>query len=324
MMPAMRVVTIGGALALAAVASGCGGSGGVADGAAGTVPCDGGCWHPTPADEDFAASFCGLTGPCCARNDVQPDAGAQTYADLCKAKILRAGFSRDSSLRAACLSDLRDVAGTDACLPDYSDLSTACMRLFYEPSGPRAPGQACTTAADCAGRAHAVTICEHLANSSVCMTVTAGSAGSHPCLGDVTGTGLIEISPYISGAGGAGGSAMTQAFTGTFCPTTAGLYCSFDPDPAKANICTPFSSDGSACLYPRTCVSGSCLTADGSQNNGQHPGVCGPTPTPADLPAGSPCAVDRDCASGDCGNQSLCLALPRAQKLAQLGLCTAI
>src|SRR5262245_15868659 len=116
----------------------CGGPG---SGSGTSASCDGGCWHPTAADEAFADSFCALTGACCVRNDVQPDAGADTYVQLCRRKILRAGFSRDGALRSACLSDLQQKAGAEACLPDYADLSSPCMRAFYEPSGPLAPGQ---------------------------------------------------------------------------------------------------------------------------------------------------------------------------------------
>jgi len=292
--------------------AGCGGGG------QGPASCDGGCWHPTAADEAYAVSFCALTSACCARNDVQPDAGVQTYADLCSAKILRAGFSRDPSLRSACLAELQQVAASDACLPDYSNLGSSCMRAFYEPSGPLAPGQRCTGSADCAGRAGAVTICQHLSDRSVCLSVVPGRAGDHPCLGDVYSSGVLSLSPYLAG------SPMTQAFTGSYCASADGLYCTFSNVPAEANICTPFFADGAACLYPRTCASGSCLRSDGSQNNGSAPGTCGTTVPPANGPTGSPCMSDTDCASGNCDGNQGCAALSHAQKLAQLALCTPI
>jgi hypothetical protein len=313
----MRVMSIPAALAVVAALGGCGGGGAGGDGGAGSASCDGSCWHPTSADEDFAMSFCALTAPCCARNNVLPDAGVQSYADECESKILRAGFTRDAALRASCLADLQAATGSDACLPDYGDITSSCMRVFYEPSGPIAPGGSCKSSADCAGRSGALTICEHLSNSSVCLSAVPGSAGKRTCLGDVSGNGIISLSPFLAG------SPQMQAFTGTYCATKAGLYCSFDNDPAKANVCTTFFADGAACLYPRTCASGSCVTADGSQDNGEHPGACGPTPPPGTLPAGAKCTGDGDCASGDCGNASTCLAISHGQRLAQLGLCTA-
>src|SRR6185436_6851439 len=120
--------------------------------------CDAGCWQPTAADEAFATSFCGLVGTCCVGNPLQPDAGAGAYTTNCQEKVLRAGFSRDEALRSACLAELEQAAGSAACLPDYATLDSSCMRTFYEPSGPLAPGQRCTASADCKGRPGAVTI----------------------------------------------------------------------------------------------------------------------------------------------------------------------
>jgi hypothetical protein len=143
-----------------------------------------------------------------------------------------------------------------------------------------------------------------------------GHAGDHPCLGDVYGNGILSLSPYLAG------SPMTQAFTGSYCSSSDGLYCSFSNVPAEANICTAFAADGASCLYPRTCASGSCVRSDGSQNNGSEPGTCGMTVPPPNLPPRSPCKTNADCASGNCDNTSVCSALTRAQKLAQLALCS--
>jgi hypothetical protein len=285
-----------------------------AQGSAGASGCDGGCWHATAEDEQFADSFCGLAAACCARNAFEPDAGVADYAGVCTPKMLRAGFSRDAALRSACLADLQRAAGSSACLPFLADVGSACARTIYQPSGPLAPGQHCTSAADCAGAPGAVTICEHLPTSpSVCMSVVPGRAGD-ACLGDVR-QGWIQIGPNV------GGSATVLAYSGNYCSNDAGLFCLPSDDPVRGYVCAQALADGSACKYPRACASGSCVASGGGPASSTSPGTCAPTVPRGTAPAGSACQVDRDCASGRCVER-VCSPLSAVDELAEIALCT--
>ena len=294
---------------------GCGGGSG-----AGGGDCDGGCWHPSAADEQFIQSMCALAASCCAQNRANgPDAGVAGYAALCPMKLERSGISRDATLRSTCLSDLQRVAGTPNCLFDPSKLSSACVRLIYEPSGPQARGQPCASSADCSGRANAFTTCTDRFNaSSACMTVSEGKLGDS-CLGDVSELGWIQVSPYLVNQG-----PNALQYVGFYCPNSKGLRCYFDhEDPSKLNVCQPILSPGETCWSPRACSSGSCTDAQGGQVEGSTPGTCGTPLAPKNLSVGATCAGDEDCASGNCASAAqTCSAITGEEKLAELGLCT--
>jgi hypothetical protein len=247
-----------------------------------------------------------------------PDAGAPEYTTICTAKVLKSGFSGDASLRAQCLADLQAAAGTPACLPDDSNLASACVRLFYEPSGPLPPGGHCTTAADCAGRANAITICEHLTTMpSACMTVAAGKLGD-PCLGDLNASGWVIVAPYV------GGSPTNVLYDGLYCPNGLGRVCLSASDPAKGYVCTALQPAGGPCQYPRGCTSGSCVTATGASPTPSMPGTCAMAPPAKNAPAGAPCSSSADCANGHCGNDHLCSPVSAVQELGQLAFCTSL
>jgi hypothetical protein len=243
------------------------------------------------------------------------DAGAPEYSATCTAKTLKSGFSRDESLRAQCLADLQAVAATPACLPDESNLGSACVRLFYEPSGPLPPGGHCATAADCAGRAGAITICERLPTSpSACMTVAAGQLGD-ACLGDLR-DGWLLVAPFV------GGSPTNLLYDGLYCPNNLGRVCLSAADPAGGYVCTALQPAGGPCEYPRACGSGDCRTEAGAPSTRSMPGTCAPAPPAKELPTGAPCSSSGDCANGHCGSDHLCSPVSTIQELAQIAFCT--
>src|SRR5436190_3244118 len=169
-------VGLRGALLLGA-AVGCGGGGNAA-----TENADGGAWQPTAADQAFISDFCAAIAPCCGSQGRPADGGA------CQQTLRKAGFSHDSRLTSACLDELRQLAAAAAaCVPNLADLGDSCARTFDEPSGPRAPGQSCSSNADCAGSAGTVTICSPAPTPSnldappICVARAVGALGDHPC-----------------------------------------------------------------------------------------------------------------------------------------------
>ncbi|HEV8548983.1 MAG TPA: hypothetical protein VGQ57_08145, partial [Polyangiaceae bacterium] len=99
----MRAVGIVVLLALAAgLVVGCGSSEG-ADGAPPPSNCEHGCWTPSAADEAFVTELCTTSEACCVANEYRtaPDVAG------CKDTFLKAGLSRDASLRSKCLAELK-------------------------------------------------------------------------------------------------------------------------------------------------------------------------------------------------------------------------
>ena len=112
---ARRVARGGTVAAVVFAASACGSSAGRS-----VNPCVGGCFTPTAADTEFIQSFCALAVKC------RISSGGAPLATVRACLILRAtsGWSADSSLQAACLAELRSLAGTTSCVPRPRTLRT--------------------------------------------------------------------------------------------------------------------------------------------------------------------------------------------------------
>jgi hypothetical protein len=315
---------------------------GGACGSSGSSPnCDGGCWHPTAADETFMEAFCGLSEACCVANGLRPQ--ADTAA--CKARFQTSGFTRDEPLRSSCLAEIQRLAGTQSCVPEVWDLDSPCVRTFDEPSGPRSPGQDCTVRADCAGSAGTVTTCSRDPSDpalvgSICVQLRRAAAGDHPCLGNALEDGLINAAPVLVSPGAA------PISTGFVCEVRDGVHCDFETD-----TCVPFVADGSACTYLTSCASGRCLTASLDEATSGTPGTCASVVTAGQrctgvasacdrtsycdasesglcvprLSAGSPCATDDMCMGDNCrsmpGGSGECSVQTSAEALALLAFC---
>jgi hypothetical protein len=283
----------------------------------GSLECSNGCWQPTPAEQSFISSLCALGLACCTRNSV-PNATTETS---CPAAFERAGVSADSSLQAACLSEMQARVGVTLCEPDISDLSDPCVRAIHEPSGPQPPGATCATRADCTGAPGTLTDCFPFLGHGVCIQMAPGKSGDITCLGDVLPDGTVQPSSFAFHAG------TNVVPRGVFCARGAGLYCAQTDDPATS-ACAPLGGAGAPCDSGATCSSGAC------EAYGVADGFCEPTvsagascldavcddasycaettaSTSVCLPkasTGSACTANIQCASGSCGTGNLCSA----------------
>ena len=138
------------------------------------------------ADDTYLTNFCTLTTACCADNERSPT------VESCKTQYVMAGISHDPGLQSECLNVLEGLAAAPgaSCVPELWDLSGACSRVAYEPSGAVEPGQPCTSRTECAGEAGAITLCV-----GVCIRMARGEAGEGSCLGEVNDEGVIIAAP---------------------------------------------------------------------------------------------------------------------------------
>ncbi len=253
--------------AAAAAIAGCGG-GGAGDGD-GFPSVDGSTL--TPDDKAFITDFCAAVVPCCMTNGVTHD------ATVCKQSMAKVSMSRDPEVRAACLDQIRELSTMRSCMPDFGDLRGPCARLFDEPSGTRAPGELCATAAECMGSPGTITQC-----FQTCITYSLGVAGDYPCLGNVYSVGLINDIPWKAGSN-------TPESHGFLCEQRAGLYCDWND-----NFCKPLQPGGGAC------GGGNNLACESHYCGGPTGGVCEPLPG-----LGEPCTLD--CAGDTYCNEGVCV-----------------
>jgi hypothetical protein len=264
---------------------GCGG------GNAAETSTDGG---PTPEDQAFIAELCTAVTPCCATNARTID------TNVCKQSLAKVGMSRDPQLRSSCLDEVRQRATTADCMPDMADFTDPCSRLFDEPSGSVAPGEACTSNAECAGSPGTLTVC----SVSICVQYSVGAVGDYPCLATQVSDGLTILDfPMPAGAT----SLIGNAFV---CQRRAGLYCNLTD-----NRCEQLLTGGSPCTDFESCDSRSCddqtQTCVPLANVGEacgyckgdnycNAGVCAPR-----LATGAACTDFNQC-TGACQGSDLC------------------
>jgi hypothetical protein len=198
-----------------------------------------GHWQTTPDDEAFMNMLFALLAPCCAKNGLDPS----MREDEWKTSLRSNGFTRDQSLRSACLQELQSIAGTPNCAPMLGDIDDPCVRALAETSGPALAGQSCASTADCAGSPGAFTVCLQTVPSS-CAVLTRGKLGSHPCVGQSRAKGLVLIPSDTAVPAGA-----------VACDVGAGLYCD-----ASSKSCAALLADGSPCADSDACASRTCLT----------------------------------------------------------------
>ena len=254
----------------AAAIAGCGGGMAAGDGGvdAGDATTDGAV-PLSPEDQAFLADFCTAVVPCCTTNGLTADVA------VCKQSIAKLPQTRDPAVRAACLDQLRQLATSRLCLPDFAELDEPCVRVFDEPSGSRAPGETCTTAKDCMGSPGTVTNC-----FGTCITYALGAAGDYPCLGNVYVDGTINDIPWKAG------SNIAESH-GFLCELRAGLYCDWND-----NFCKPLRPGGSACTESLNCASRACAGPSDAR-------VCDPLPALGDACV-LDCAGDTFCDNGVC------------------------
>jgi hypothetical protein len=290
-----------------------------------------GSGNQTVEDQAFVTRFCELTEACCQKND---DSNLDPAS--CKAQLQILGFSRDATLRAACLAALTQRAADVSCFPALSDLDDPCIRTFNEPGGSSPPGGPCRTTVDCAGKAGTITMClENSSGGGFCMRMAPGQAGQGTCLGDeVTTSGGGLLGPFW----GPGASGWPPTVTdGVYCDQRAGLTCFANAD-LDAQVCAPLLQDGSPCSFGFNCASEICWDSTYGEVNGERPGVCmarkadGQSCASANVtcdfnsycrnaaagngvcapkaPNGAPCGQGEVCESGTCLSNSTCAGMP--------------
>ena len=231
----------------------------------------GGHWQPTSDDEAFMDSFYAAIQPCCALNDYDPSQRVDEWRSL----LASAGFTRDQSLRSACIAEVQNLAGPANCLPMSDDVNDPCTRTFSEPSGPDTPGETCSNSADCAGSPGTTTDCfpfDSSSDLSRCTTFAYGKLGSSPCSGQTLSSGLLIIATD--------GSVPAQGFV---CQEHDGLYC--DPSSRSCAVLLPA---GSSCATSDACASKLCVA-------GQN--TCAPTASVGDGCAQAVCDQTTYCDS---------------------------
>ena len=297
------------------VGLGCGGGGTTQNG-------DGGAWQPTSDQQAFISEFCDAIRPCCTRGGYPADAGTN-----CQTTLLRSGVSADSSLRAACLAEVQQLASESDCVPVVASLADPCVRTFNEPSGPRAAGQPCAHNADCAGSAGASTICTpaptptNLNAPPICVVRAVGGAGDQPCVGTIFPDGVtLDYGVVLEGSD-------VPLNHGVLCQRVSGHYC--DP---STRACVTLLSASTPCTFADACASRVCRsdgTCSAIVSSGQAcmPAVCDDASTcdPASLVCtpkladGAACTDSAQCL-GSCAHGT-CSPVTRAQNLALAGWC---
>jgi len=279
-------------LVLTAAALGCGGRSDVSS-------CDGGCWNPSSAQQVFIGSFCELSEACCVSNARKTASQPQS----CAARLLRSGVTADPALQSACLTEMRSLSASKSCLPEVSAFSDPCVRTIYEPSGPQGPGAPCHSAADCTGKAGAITFCAtdpSALRRGICLQMTLGREGDHLCLGDVLLDGAIFSAAYYPGSG-------TPISVGVLCERSRGLRCAqLDSSPTPG--CVRLFADGATCQAGYTCASGTCVDDRGTEVITGDQGTCAKTVADGQAcgePLGTTCAATSFCTSDATGG-SVC------------------
>jgi hypothetical protein len=248
--------------------------------------CTNGCWQPTAADQQFVDAFCDLVAQCCPNDRFyQVDAGFVDDKTTCTKVLLYEGFSRDETLRSACLDEMANVQGAPDCMFDMGDVTSACSRVFNQMSGPVAPGGRCFFSSDCAGQPGALSTCGSIDNGpGGCFLVSIGSAGA-ACQGDIERTGSLgasfEFDPPWR---------RLPGYESVRCAASEGLGCaptSFDDAGiANAGTCAPLLGPDAGCVSDGECAANLCWR-----------GYCLVTQNPY---PGYPCTSDNQCDSFTC------------------------
>lgn len=218
----------------------------------------------------FVKDLCAVLEPCCATGDTTSAACAS------ESDTFGRGKTYDAVRAAACLADLRAVAG-GATFCTGKPETIACAAVF-KPLDARGEGTACRLDDDCANGPEGTGLCLGAGDKARCRFVTRGKAGD-ACLG-TRGPGALD---EVSGGSDARAvcflgdglvcdadarTCVPRGVIGATCSTSLGAcvdeaWCS--PD----GTCVPRSADGESCASSEECEAGSNCGNDGEGN-----GVC--------------------------------------------------
>jgi len=263
-----------------------------------TVSLSGCSWDD--CSNEFAARFCALFKPCCAK------AGMSGDQSTCK---MLYGSARPTSQAAAdqCLKDYEALA-SDPAFCDFSQPEPeSCKKAFPESSSGKQPGAACSGGSDCAGDSTCDMNWE--TDQGTCAAFVLVPEGA-ACIGERS----------KSSSSWSGDPKQNQI---TLCDNDAGLVCS-------SNVCKQRSQVGQTCSSSHECVDGAYCLGDvcaqqltaGSACSGMSDECSAEThcaavsktcePRRAD---GEACAGDTECLSESC-SEGVCKYNPGLAGLA--------
>jgi hypothetical protein len=158
--------------------------------------------------------------------------------------------------------------------------SATCSRLIDERGGPVTPGGRCEAHGDCASSPGSLSLCAISIDDRLghCQRLLPGKEGDS-CLATLDEVGVDPV--------------IASGFEGIFCSHLAGLVCEPLDRSTKGHSCQRLLATDSPCTVNYECASNKCA-GDGSDHR------CAAAPTPDDLPDGSSCAENLNCASEHC------------------------
>jgi hypothetical protein len=216
-----------------------------------------------------------------------PQNTAAEHAASCSSGLLMRGFSRDATLRAACLSEVMQAQGTADCMPQFwpPNPNSACSRLLAEPAGPVPTGQLCGNFGDCQGTPGLFAECAVGPDLNYyCDSVSPGKEGD---------TCIASINEFFYEP------VLTTVKSGHYCSSVDGLLCRpRDASSPDVDYCVTQFADGSVCYHSYECLSGECLPPP----VGSPDGTCATHADPHDLADGASCSSDQNCRSHHCTN----------------------
>lgn len=225
--------------------------------------------------EAFAADYCQLLMPCCAKSGLSADPGTCTQVVQFS---LMGGF--DEGKGNACLSGMRSVPQDDAYCADVLDVP-ACESVFPQPAGSVQPGGSCVEASDCATTSEGRGMCVHSSTEpgagDVCLAYQVGGEGAGPCVGEKFGA-LTVFSPP-----------QPPPLAGYVCDGKQDLYCNHTD-----HLCKSKGQPGDPCSYESPCTDSARCDDDG----GGHCVKRNET--------GDSCAYSSECVSDAYCNQGIC------------------
>lgn len=255
----------------------------------------------------FVNGYCGAYAPCCPQFGKKDDGGAQC-------RQLYAAFTFGAAYDATAGRKCLDAIHAAQAKPDFCGSYNAeaesddCQNVFKATStGSKQPGEACTTANDCAASAEGGKV----TCSTTCVSLVPGKEGSTDCVGNKNG----NVTSYSFGDRTPGRGVICDLGQSLYCNDKTktctklfevGADCStFDTFSCvktaycdgKDNKCAPRIALGAACLAATYCVEGAYCDQDTQ--------VC-----TAQLTGGEACKQYDQCKSGSCTNKACAKEAP--------------
>jgi hypothetical protein len=189
---------------------------------------------------EWAAKFCDLLGPCCAKYDLPTD------GEICR-RLYSLPYGFDAAMGDACLREMKAAQSNPDFCASGNKVAPSCAKV-YPTSGPtpgtKKPGEACSNDGDCATSTLGKVTCASKTDAtthvttSVCQVAVAGKEGDGPCTATVDGNVTY----------GSGSSASMPPAQVIVCDVKDGVFCPSTSSTGPAPTCTRPADVGSACV----------------------------------------------------------------------------